>query len=96
MTRVRSTFSAKHGKPGRRLPAEGSRLRSVYDTLHAGRGKLVHLDLTAKQKHSILPKLRDFYGCDIEYDKSKGKFRLTGEWDGPTYQTYGGHDGESD
>lgn len=86
----------------RKLPAEGTSIRRVYDVLYKNRGLLVPLDdlralrrelntRTRNNFSSMTSQLKNFYGCDIRRDTSNpimGSMSLVGEWVGKVYIDY--------
>lgn len=93
-----SAARIKNSKIGRKniraLPADGSHIRKLYDTLQNNKGVPVVFNSDSRF-HMYCRYLSDFYGMDIRQiqrgDKRVGrpsKFMLVGEWFGRVYVDY--------
>lgn len=92
---AKATASAKvrRGPPGNQWPAEGTKIRAVYDLLMASKGLPVEVNLSRMFNSNggadgrRIQDLRDYYGLDIR-KLSNGRWVLAGEWFGKTYVDY--------
>lgn len=82
------------GSRRQKIPAEGTKIRAIFDALHASKGALV--DLTEIQHDTTtMIQLTDIYGLDIR-QIGRGYCRtgkrsiwvLAGEWFGKVYIDY--------
>lgn len=74
------------------LPAEGTRLRRLYDLFANNKGIVIEGAVTRfdNSRYSLSPaieQLRNFYGMDIRKLGYK-RWVLAGEWFGTTYRDY--------
>lgn len=79
--------------PKHMIPAEGTRLRRLWDALQANRGHPVYIKdffagcKSAKAfKYHAITQFRDFWGLDICYARTM--WTLLGEWKGRDYHDY--------
>lgn len=68
-------------------PAEGTKLRELYDRFMVQRGKIVTFSAGTGAASVQINQLRDFYGLDIR-NVGRGRWVLAGEWVGRVYVDY--------
>lgn len=76
--------SGKH--KSRRVPADGTELRKLYDLFCRNKGEVITQVFTSGT-YASLEQLRNFYGLDIRRITNR-KWCLVGEWFGNRYVDY--------
>ena len=79
----------KNGFPRHAVPAEGTKLRSLYDLFMCRKGEVLEDAISVRLKGNgrALADLRDYYGLDIRCIGYR-QWVLAGEWFGRVYVDY--------